>query len=89
MAKSKTTEKTIEATENVEAAMKNGAEALKTGFEKAVKNYDHFVGFGKDTVEAYVKAANVAGQGRRRPCITRFSRSPSSLSKTRLPRPRR
>ena len=63
MAKSKTTEKTIDATENMEFAAKNGAEALKSGFEKAVKNYDHFVGFGKETVEAYVKAANVAGKG--------------------------
>ncbi len=33
------------------------------GFEKAVKNYDQFLGYGKDTVEAYVKAANVAGKG--------------------------
>src|ERR1700760_595134 len=63
MAKSKTTEQTINATENVETAMKNGAEALKTGFEKAVKGYDHFVGFGKETVEAYTKAANVAAKG--------------------------
>jgi phasin family protein len=63
MAKFKTTEKTIDATENMEFAAKNGAEALKSGFEKAVKNYDHFVGFGKETVEAYVKAANVAGKG--------------------------
>jgi phasin family protein len=63
MAKSKTTEQTINATENVETAMKNGAEALKTGFEKAVKNYDHFVGYGKETVEAYTKAANVAAKG--------------------------
>ena len=63
MAKSKTTEKTIHADEGVESAMKNGTEALKTGFEKAVKNYDHFVGYGKDTVEAYTKAANVAAKG--------------------------
>lgn len=63
MAKSKTAEKTINAAENVESAMKNGAEALKTGFEKAVKSYDHFVGYGKETVEAYMQAANVAGKG--------------------------
>jgi phasin family protein len=49
--------------ETIETAMKNGAETLKAGFEKAVKNYDQFVGFGKDTVEAYAKAANVAGKG--------------------------
>src|ERR1700710_2723949 len=63
MAKSKTTEKTINAAENMESAMKNGTEAMKTGFEKAVKNYDHFVGYGKETVEAYTKAANVAAKG--------------------------
>src|SRR5271157_2456988 len=51
------------AAENIETAMKNGTEAMKIGFEKAVKNYDQFLGYGKDTVEAYVKAANVAGKG--------------------------
>jgi len=56
-------EKINGAAENIETAMKNGAEALKTGFDKAVKNYDQFVGFGKDTVEAYAKSANVAGKG--------------------------
>ncbi|HEX2593050.1 MAG TPA: phasin family protein [Rhizomicrobium sp.] len=49
--------------ETIETAMKNGAESLKAGFEKAVKNYDQMVGFGKDTVEAYVKSANVTGKG--------------------------
>jgi phasin family protein len=63
MAKNKTTEKTFEAAEGVETTMKNGAEAFKTGFEKAVKGYDHFLGFGKETVEAYTKAANVAAKG--------------------------
>ncbi|MGH6870601.1 MAG: phasin family protein [Rhizomicrobium sp.] len=57
MAKTKTTNGAAD------AAVKNGAEAFKTGFEKAVKNYDHFVGYGKETVEAYLKAANVAGKG--------------------------
>jgi phasin family protein len=63
MAKTKTTEKTIEATENMESAMKNGAEALKTDFEKVAKSYQHFAGYGKETVEAYMQAANVAGKG--------------------------
>src|SRR6478735_9811405 len=63
MAKSKTAEKTIDTAENMESAMKNGAEALKTGFEKAVKSYEHFAGYGKETVEAYMQAANVAGKG--------------------------
>lgn len=41
----------------------NGADAVKNGFEKAVKGYDQVLGFGKETVEAYLKAANVAGKG--------------------------
>jgi phasin family protein len=63
MAKSKTTEQTFEAAEGMESVAKNGADAFKTGFEKAVKGYDHFLGFGKETVEAYTKAANVAAKG--------------------------
>lgn len=50
-------------TETLETAMKNGSEAFKTGFEKAVKGYDQFWDYGRDTVEAYVKAANAAGKG--------------------------
>jgi phasin family protein len=49
--------------ETLETAMKNGSEAFKAGFEKAVKGYDQFWDYGRDTVEAYVKAANVAGKG--------------------------
>ncbi len=56
-------EKINGAAENIETAMKNSTEALKVGYEKAVKNYDQFVGYGKDTVEAYVAAATVAGKG--------------------------
>src|ERR1700761_6096770 len=63
MAKNKTTEQMNDAAETVETNVKNGAETFKTGFEKAVKGYDHFVGFGKETVEAYTKAANVAAKG--------------------------
>jgi phasin family protein len=63
MAKNKTAEKTMEAAEGMETVMKNGADAFKTGFEKAVKGYDHFLGYGKETVEAYAKAANVAAKG--------------------------
>jgi phasin family protein len=64
MAKTKTAGEKINGTaEGIETAMKNGAESLKAGFEKAVKNYDQFVGFGKENVEAYVKSANVAGKG--------------------------
>src|ERR1700734_2953205 len=49
--------------EAIETAMKNGSEAFKTGFEKAVKGYDNFFGYSRETVEAYVKAANAAGKG--------------------------
>src|SRR6201996_5202441 len=64
MAKNKTAgEKINGAAQTAETTFKNGAEAFKTGFEKAVKNYDHFLGYGKETVEAYVKAANAAGKG--------------------------
>jgi phasin family protein len=64
MAKAKTAgEKTTDTAETFETAFKTGTEALKANFEKAVKGYDQFLGFSKDTVEAYVKAANVAGKG--------------------------
>jgi phasin family protein len=64
MAKAKTaSEKVNGAAEGIETVMKNGAEALKANFEKAAKNYDQVLGYGKDTVEAYVKAATVAGKG--------------------------
>jgi phasin family protein len=63
MAKTNTGEKAFDAANGMDAALKNGAEAFKTGFEKATKNYDQFLGFGKDTLEAYMKAANVAGKG--------------------------
>ncbi len=46
-----------------EMAMNNGAEAFKNGFEKAVKGYDQLFSFSRETVEAYLKAANVAGKG--------------------------
>jgi phasin family protein len=49
--------------DTAETVAKNGADAFKNGFEKAVKGYDQVLGFNKDTVEAYVKAANVAGKG--------------------------
>ena len=55
--------KVDDAAENTVTAMKSGTEAFKAGFEKAVKNYDQIVGYGKETVGAYVKSANVAGKG--------------------------
>jgi phasin family protein len=52
-----------EAAEGIETALKTSTEAFKTGFEKAVKGYDQILGYGKETVEAYVKSANAAGKG--------------------------
>lgn len=64
MAKTKTAGEKLNGTaETIETAFKTGTEALKANFEKAVKSYDQILGFSKDTVEAYVKAANVAGKG--------------------------
>ena len=51
------------ATASAEFAMANGADAIKVGFEKALKSYDVVLGFGKDTAEAYAKSATVAGKG--------------------------
>ena len=44
-----------------------GADALKAGFDKAIAGYDTVLGYGKDTAEAVIKSATVAGQGRRDP----------------------
>src|ERR1043165_203816 len=49
--------------DTAETVVKNGAEAFKSGFESAVKGYDRVLGFGKENVEAYIKAANAAGKG--------------------------
>ncbi|MBV8798932.1 MAG: phasin family protein [Alphaproteobacteria bacterium] len=49
--------------DSAETVARNGTEAFKNGFEKAVKGYDQVLGLGKDTVEAYIKAANAAGKG--------------------------
>lgn len=46
-----------------ERAMKNGAETMQEGFEKATKGYEQFVAFGKDNAEAWMKSANLAGKG--------------------------
>lgn len=52
-----------DAKNSAENIAQEGAAAFKNGFEKAVKGYDQVLGFGKDTVEAYLKAANAAGKG--------------------------
>ena len=63
MAKTKAASDTIKGAEHFETAAKTGAAALKSGFDKAVKNYDSLVGYGKETVEAVVKSAEAAGKG--------------------------
>jgi phasin family protein len=51
------------AADTATSAMNNGAEALKTGFDKALKNYDLVLGYGKETAEACMKSVTVAGKG--------------------------
>ena len=51
------------ATATAEINFKTGADAFKVGMEKAVAGYDSLVGYGKDTAEAYVKSATIAGKG--------------------------
>ena len=51
------------ATATAETALENGAAALKTGLEKALKGYDAFVGYGKETADAVTKSATIAGKG--------------------------
>ena len=63
MAKTKAASETIKGAEHFETAAKTGAAALKTAFDKAVKNYDTLVGYGKETVEAVVKSAEATGKG--------------------------
>ena len=64
MAKTKTGEKiTADAAQGIETAFATGTEALKAGFEKATKSYDQVLGYTKDTVDAYVQSATIAGKG--------------------------
>ena len=51
------------ATASAETVLENGAAALKTGLEKALKGYDAYVGYGKETADAVTKSATVAGKG--------------------------
>jgi phasin family protein len=50
-------------TETVEAVLKNGTEAFRERYEKAVADYDRLLGFNKETVIAYALAVNAAGKG--------------------------
>jgi phasin family protein len=51
------------ATATAETALENGAAALKSGLEKALKGYDALIGYNKDTAEAVMKSATTAGKG--------------------------
>ncbi len=50
------------AANSAETALENGAAALKTGLEKTLKGYDAILGYGKETAEAVMKSATVAGK---------------------------
>jgi phasin family protein len=63
MVNAKAKSERINGTEAVETAIKNGSDAFKSNFDKVVKGYDRFFGYGRETMEAYVKAANAAGKG--------------------------
>ena len=58
-----TKKSTNHSAEPIDTALATGVEAMKEGFEKAVKGYDQFVAFGKDNAEAVLKSANAAGKG--------------------------
>jgi hypothetical protein len=47
----------------IEAALKNGTEAVKDGFETLAKGYEQAIAFGKDNAEAVLKSATLAGKG--------------------------
>jgi len=55
--------KTATAAASAETVLENGAVAMKTGLEKALKGYDAFVGYSKETADAVTKSATVAGKG--------------------------
>lgn len=61
MTKAKTAAEKASAT--AEISFNTGADAFKAGLEKAISNYDNLVSYGKDTAEAYVKSATIAGKG--------------------------
>jgi phasin family protein len=60
MSKAKTTGE--KASASAESALETGTAALKTGLEKAMKGYETVLGFNKDTAEAVMKSATVAGK---------------------------
>jgi phasin family protein len=61
MSKTKNTAEKVSKT--AEASFYMGADSLKTGFDKTAKIFESATEFGKDTVEAYVESATIAGKG--------------------------
>lgn len=61
MSKTKSTAEKVSNT--AEAGFYLGADSLKSGFEKTTKIFEGATEFGKDTVEAYVESATIAGKG--------------------------
>jgi phasin family protein len=51
------------ATASAESALESGAAVLKSGLEKTHKSYDALLAYGKDSAEAAMKSATVAGKG--------------------------
>jgi phasin family protein len=51
------------ANQAAQTAISTSAEALKTGFEKAVKSYETVSEFSKDNIEALTESLTVAGKG--------------------------
>jgi phasin family protein len=49
--------------EAVEAAIKNGTETLKDGFDKFASSYEQMIAFNKETAEAVIECATKAGKG--------------------------
>jgi phasin family protein len=60
---SKTKSTTGNATSAVDTTMYFGADAVKNGFEKTAKFCSNANEFGKDTAEAYMESATIAGKG--------------------------
>jgi phasin family protein len=59
MTKAKTTREETGA----DSAQHDGAAALRGGFEKAIDNYEAAFAFGRDTLDACVTSATLAGKG--------------------------
>lgn len=50
-------------TESVETIVNAGTGAMKDSYDRAVKGYDQFATFSRDTIEALIQSAQVATKG--------------------------